>query len=365
MPPGLPQASFNGVSTPYQPGPYPSTAQLGGPPGTVPSSTDPNTYLPSSLQKQSSINQPPMSPFDPATAPPLGAPSMPSSAPGINVAGQQGFPTDMTTGIGGWPTASTGMTPMGEPPQMFGMPSIAGTPTFAGAPSVGPMVSPTAPPLPTPNPMGPERLYGGLPDQNPLGSSRFDPTAGAPTLGAPTLGAPTLGAPSSASGGVMPPGMAPWMSSPQVSPLSPVGASMGGIGLGGGVNQATTFGTGIPNPATSFYGADPMTGGIGGGPISEGVWKNSNRPADGSFGTSATMENHALALMEAQHTANKLAAEAILTRRGGIGQPRPQAPTQSAIMGLTSMPRPVLNPITSSPFQLHPYGMNVGFGSNF
>src|SRR6185369_10145527 len=35
MPPGLPQASFNGVSTPYQPGPYPSTAQLGGPPGTV------------------------------------------------------------------------------------------------------------------------------------------------------------------------------------------------------------------------------------------------------------------------------------------------------------------------------------------
>ena len=107
-----------------------------------------------------------------------------------------------------------------------------------------------------------------------------------------------------------------------------------------------------------------MTGGIGGGPISEGVWKNSNRPADGSFGTSATMENHALALMEAQHTANQLAAEAILTP-SKPGQGRPQAPTQSAIMGLTSMPRPVLNPITSSPFQLHPYGMNVGFGSNF
>jgi hypothetical protein len=143
----------------------PSSDTLGvtaGPPGTVADPTQPNTYRPANTmfpQTQSPIQppQPPMSPFNPATAPALGAPSAPpmsqeamtspnamtdpfavpsplSTPPGIDTTHWAGFdPVQQMTNTG-WPTASAYAPPVGGAPAPFGMG------------------------LPTPNPMGPERI---------------------------------------------------------------------------------------------------------------------------------------------------------------------------------------------------------------
>ena len=127
-----------------------------------------------------------------------------------------------------------------------------------------------------------------------------------------------------------------------------------------------------------------MTGGIGGGPISEGVWKNPNRPANGSFGSSASMESHALALMEAQDQADRLNS-ALNYKPSQPGDSAKPHYTAGAMLGMLPMPAPQTNIYNSAYFRdtgairpgvikpvqfptrpyIQPYGMNVGFGSNF
>jgi hypothetical protein len=334
----------------------PSTDTLGtmtGPPGTVADPTQPNTYRPANTmfpQTQSPIQppSPPMSPFNPATAPPLGgAPMSPeamqspnamtdpfavppplTTPPGIDTTHWAGFdPVQQMTNTG-WPTAS------------------AYAPTVGGAPA------PVGMGLPTPNPMGPERMYGGLPTPNPM-SGGFNPTQ-APTVGgAPeqtTMGVQNLanaygfGA-ASPIGGYSPMQFKGGASNP---------VSMGSQQYGGSeYNPATFAGTGFTPQGGAFAGGT----GPGGGPISAGV---SFTPS-GNAASSASMESHALQLMAAQDAAHRMNMANIFAKSNTRG-PVLATIGGSDVMGLTGgigLNKAIQN--MWKPPQLN-YGMNVGFG---
>jgi hypothetical protein len=180
-PNALPQDQFGPAPTGgMDPSAFPMTPAPMGPPGTTPSQSpiEPNTYRPANTmfpQTQSPINQPQMSPFNPATAPPLGGAPMPTETappttdpfavparlptpPGVFVSHQAGFDPGVTD-------QTLGQFPMAG----LAMPSPAG-----GAPK----------------PAMPNTSYGGATRGPTPISNGFSPTQGAPTLGmSPVMGA--------------------------------------------------------------------------------------------------------------------------------------------------------------------------------
>jgi N-acetylmuramoyl-L-alanine amidase len=151
--------------------------------------------------------------------------------------------------------------------------------------------------------------------------------------------------------------------------------SPGYTGLG--TNPATLGMPGMSSPMLGMTGPGPQpgpttdwsnraTGGVGGGPISQGA---SPTPSGGPA-TNAASESHALQLMQSQDTANKMNFDALVDHmiRGTHYIPSPVS--GAAVMGLLPMPTQMqssaFKPLPSliRPPQLN-YGMNVGFGPSF
>ena len=342
---------------------------MSGPPGTTQSPTDPNTYLPSSLQTQSSI-PPPMSPY--GTPPPLGAPVAPSMS-GFAVADNSGFP-DQSSVMGPNVTSPNIM----ESPFQYApaFPSVLNDPNAANL-----MAPPTLGGAPTTTPgSGPPMLNGLGYDPMQLGTAN---TAGMPTFG--NIG--HIPMPSNDLGAVPP-------MSVEALPLAfgypgASGMPQGGIAIGqyaGGTSMPTSMAEGLSsggqaytgsgfNPATlagtGIGGTDlaaPALGAVGpsgsAGVAPSGGGETSGGGGGGPVGSSGT--SHAIAIMQqqaAEHAA-KMAAQAAASKAqtmAGLAQSHAAQAQSSSLLG-SFLDRqrlmagaPIFN--ANSPY----YGMNVGF----